>query len=64
MLGVYALVLWSNLAVTVKRLHDRDVSGYFVLVAFIPFIGGLLLFIEVGCLEGSRGWNKYGPPLR
>jgi uncharacterized membrane protein YhaH (DUF805 family) len=50
-----------NILVTIKRAHDRDRSGWFLLVAFIPFIGGLWLLIELGFLRGTVGGNRFGP---
>ncbi|MYD50878.1 MAG: DUF805 domain-containing protein [Dehalococcoidia bacterium] len=48
------------LAPTVKRLHDRDKSMWWLLIWFIPIVGQLWLFIEVGFLEGTPGANRYG----
>jgi uncharacterized membrane protein YhaH (DUF805 family) len=54
-----ALII-PGLAVTVRRLHDTNKSGWFILVALIPFVGGLyLLYLEI--LEGDKGPNQYGP---
>src|SRR5882757_5298222 len=55
------LVMWILLAVTVKRFHDRDKSGWWVLVVFVPLIGGLWYLIECGFLRGTDGPNPYGP---
>lgn len=52
---------YMGLAVSVKRAHDRDHSGWFVLIALIPFIGGLWILIELGFMEGTIGSNQYGP---
>lgn len=49
-----------SLAVTVRRLHDTDKSGFLVLVGFIPFVGWLILLVFT-LLEGQNGGNKYGP---
>ena len=49
-----------NLAAYVKRLHDRDKSGWFLLILFIPLVGAIWLFIEVGCLRGTNGRNRFG----
>ena len=46
-------------AVSIKRLHDRDRSGWFVLVGMIPFVG-IWMWIEVGFLRGTYGTNQYG----
>lgn len=43
------LAIWSlallvpQLAVSVRRLHDTDLSGWFILLGFVPFVGGLIL---------------------
>jgi uncharacterized membrane protein YhaH (DUF805 family) len=54
------LILWSDLAIQVKRWHDRDKSWPWLFITFVPFIGGLWLFIELGCLDGTAGDNRYG----
>lgn len=48
-----------NLAVQVRRFHDQDKSGWFVLLGFIPYLGGLIVLVFM-CLEGTRGPNQYG----
>lgn len=55
------LLLWPNLAVTVKRWHDRGKSGWWVLIALVPVIGALWAFLELGFLRGDHGANAYGP---
>ncbi len=52
---------WISLAIAVKRWHDRNKSGWWVLIGFVPYIGGLWIFIECGCLRGTAGPNDYGP---
>ena len=53
--------IWPSLAVGVKRCHDRDRSGWFLLIVLIPIVGGIWLLIELGFLRGSRGGNRFGP---
>lgn len=48
-----------NIAVTVRRFHDQDKSGWFILLNFIPYVGGLVVLVFM-CLEGTRGANRYG----
>jgi uncharacterized membrane protein YhaH (DUF805 family) len=55
------LAAWMKLAVLVKRWHDRDKSGWWVLITLIPFIGWLWQIIECYFLPGTDGSNKYGP---
>lgn len=60
LLALYALaILVPAIAVQVRRFHDQDKSGWFVLLAFIPFVGGLILLVFM-CLEGTRGPNRFG----
>ena len=58
---VSLLTIVPNLAGSVKRCHDRDHSGWFLLVGLIPVIGGLWLCIELGFLRGTEGSNRFGP---
>ena len=44
-IGLYLTHLVPAIAVTVRRLHDTGKSGWFYLLAFIPYIGGLIIFI-------------------
>jgi uncharacterized membrane protein YhaH (DUF805 family) len=56
-----AVATWISIAVAVKRYHDRDKSGWWVLIVFVPVIGGLWYLIECGFLRGTPGPNTYGP---
>ncbi|PWB28458.1 DUF805 domain-containing protein [Flavobacterium sp. HTF] len=59
--GLYTLAtILPGLGVVVRRLHDVGKSGWFYLVAFIPFVGGIWILI-LFCTEGNRGPNQYGP---
>jgi uncharacterized membrane protein YhaH (DUF805 family) len=53
-------VLIPSIAVQVRRFHDQDKSGWFLLLAFIPFIGGIIVLVFM-CLEGTKGPNRFGP---
>ena len=55
------LATWIHIAVAVKRYHDRNKSGWWVLIVFVPVIGGLWYLIECGFLRGTAGPNNYGP---
>ena len=54
-------LVWIGLAASVKRWHDCGKSGWWMLVALIPVIGGLWFLIECGFLPGTPGPNIYGP---
>jgi uncharacterized membrane protein YhaH (DUF805 family) len=56
---VVALGLFvPGLAVSVRRLHDTNRSGWFILIALIPFGSIVLLVFE--CQDSDRGPNLYG----
>jgi len=58
---VFVAAVWIGLAVGVKRYHDRGKTGWWVLIALVPVIGGLWYLIECGFLRGTVGPNIYGP---
>ncbi len=47
------------MSVNVRRLHDIDRSGWWLLLSIIPFGGLLLLYFHVK--PGTRGLNRFGP---
>jgi uncharacterized membrane protein YhaH (DUF805 family) len=57
----FAFVFIAGLAIQVKRWHDRDKSGAWVLINLVPIIGGFWALIECGFLRGTEGPNDYGP---
>jgi len=60
LLLLYIPIIWTGLALQVKRLHDRDKAGTFIFILLIPIVGAIWLFVESGCLRGTQGANKYG----
>ena len=57
------------LPVNVRRLHDRNMSGWwmlaFIVGGMIPYVGpvvGFVQFIVLGCLDGTPETNRFGPP--
>lgn len=57
---IYGLAVFlPGLAVAVRRLHDVNKSGWFILIAFIPLIGFIWLLILLAT-EGNYGPNQYG----
>jgi uncharacterized membrane protein YhaH (DUF805 family) len=57
---VGVLAFWISLAVGVKRWHDRNKSGWWMLIILVPVIGSLWYLIECGFLKGTTGPNAYG----
>lgn len=48
-----------GLAMQIRRLHDVDRSGWWVLLSFIPLIGTIVLIVW-WATEGTRGPNRFG----
>ena len=63
-LGITLFTLIPAISAGVRRLHDTNRSGFFLLISFIPFIGGLILLFFL-IPEGTNGKNRFGPdPLK
>jgi uncharacterized membrane protein YhaH (DUF805 family) len=59
--GIVGLVhLIPSLAVSVRRLHDTDRSGWWLLLIFVPLIGAIWLIV-LYCFAGTPGANRFGP---
>ncbi|GAA4495809.1 DUF805 domain-containing protein [Pseudaeromonas paramecii] len=57
---IYTLaVLLPAIAVGVRRLHDTDRSGWWMLIGLIPLIGAIVLLVFF-CLEGEKQENRFG----
>ena len=53
-------VFIPSLAVSVRRLHDTGRSGWWLLIDFVPFVGGIILIVFL-VLDSQPGDNQYGP---
>ena len=63
-LGITLVTLIPAISAGVRRLHDSNRSGFFLLISFIPFIGGIILLFFL-IAEGTNGKNRFGPnPLK
>lgn len=58
LLYTLALVV-PSVGLGIRRLHDIGVSGWFFLIALIPYIGGLFLVILFS-IPGENKANEYG----
>lgn len=65
-LGFGLAVLWyfitfiPDIAVTVRRFHDQDQSGWMYLLRFIPSIGWIVVMVFM-FIDGQRFTNRFGP---
>ncbi|MGL1930460.1 MAG: DUF805 domain-containing protein [Desulfotalea sp.] len=59
--SLYSLaVLLPSIALGVRRLHDIGKSGWFLLIAFIPIIGAIVLIV-FAAQDSAHSENQYGP---
>ncbi len=59
--GIFTLaMLVPSLAVSVRRLHDTDRSGWWLLIGLVPVIGVIVLIIFF-VLDSQPGANRFGP---
>jgi uncharacterized membrane protein YhaH (DUF805 family) len=56
---IFVVFVYSLFCLTIKRLHDLNVTGWLSLILIIPSIN-LLTIIIVGCVKGPGGDNQYG----
>ena len=59
LIAVFGLgLLIPSIAVGVRRLHDTDHSGWWMLISLIPLAGLYLLYLLI--IEGTPGSNRFG----
>lgn len=61
LVAYYLALLIPSLAVAVRRLHDTDRSGWWLLISLIPLVGGIILIVFYAT-AGNPSSNQYGPP--
>ena len=54
-------VVLPRLAVAVRRLHDTDRSGWWLLIGFVPIVGWIVLLVWY-CQKSDPVANRFGPP--
>ena len=58
--AIFALgMLLPSIGVTVRRLHDTNRSGWWILISFVPFVG-IFILLYFMIKEGDSGDNQYG----
>ncbi len=55
----YLYSVIPGMAVTIRRLHDQDMSGWLYLLNIVPYIGGIVLFILM-FFDSRPNPNKHG----
>jgi len=58
---IFLFLCWPLLAVYAKRLHDRNLSGWFLLLRLIPILGSIILFIPIYLTPGTEKETRYDP---
>lgn len=63
--GIAALIVWViGISLSVRRWHDLNKSGWWVLINIIPILGWIYTLVMLGFMPGDQGANKYGPEPR
>lgn len=57
--GFGLAMIVPGIAVSVRRLHDTNKSAWFLLIALIPLVGGIILLVFM-VIDGDRAENAYG----
>ena len=58
-------IIWSlanllpGIAISVRRMHDIDKSGWWVLIDLIPLVG-FIIYLVWACQKGTTGDNRFG----
>jgi uncharacterized membrane protein YhaH (DUF805 family) len=52
-------LLLPSLAVAVRRLHDTDRSGWWLLIGLVPIVGAIVLLVFL-VLDSTPGTNRFG----
>jgi uncharacterized membrane protein YhaH (DUF805 family) len=63
-LGIFLVnipLVVPRLAVSVRRLHDFDINGWWYLMCYLPF--STIVWFALMCGRGTNGENSYGQPL-
>ncbi|WP_433535613.1 DUF805 domain-containing protein [Micromonospora sp. CA-249363] len=59
-LVVSLALLLPTLAVAVRRLHDTDKTGWWLLIGLVPIVGAIVLIVFF-VIDGTPGANRFGP---
>jgi uncharacterized membrane protein YhaH (DUF805 family) len=58
---LYGIIIFlPALGVAVRRLHDTNHTGWWILIALIPLVGAIILLVFM-VTDSQSGGNKYGP---
>ncbi len=60
-IAVFAGMVFYGLRYAVLRLHDMGLTGWLVLLSFVPMLGGLV-WLWLLVWPGDSAGNQYGPP--
>lgn len=56
------IIALISLSLSVRRWHDLNKSGWWVLINLIPVLGWIYSLVMLGFMAGDQGTNQYGPP--
>ena len=59
-LAGFLAAIVATIALSVRRFHDQDKSGWFILVGLLPLVGAFILLVFM-LIDGTEGDNRFGP---
>jgi uncharacterized membrane protein YhaH (DUF805 family) len=59
----YLFIIIPGIALSVRRLHDTNRSGWYLLLNLVPVIGSIVIFIW-SVTPGDKKANQFGPPSK
>jgi len=59
MIPLYIALIWTSVCLIIKRLHDRNHTGWWSLIFIIPIVN-LLLFLYISLFRGNKHSNRFG----
>ncbi|WP_369857703.1 DUF805 domain-containing protein [Candidatus Thalassolituus haligoni] len=60
LLGFYGVaIIVPSLAVSIRRMHDCNRSGWWVLINLVPLVG-VFIYLYFAVSKGTEGENRFG----
>ncbi len=59
LIAFWVVIIVPTVALAIRRLHDTDKSGWWLLIGFVPIVGTIVLLVFY-IMEGTSGPNNFG----
>ena len=58
-IAYFIAAFFPSISLTVRRLHDIDFNGWWVLIQLIPYVGSIVIVV-FALIDGTAGNNRFG----